>query len=190
LMTIQIAFSPENGHLYSAQIAGFEGVDKRIDVLASVIKRGGTIYELAEFEHAYAPPYSSAKDPVNMAGFVAENILHDRLKVCYWNEVSPIPENSLLIDVRTEREFDDGHIEGSLNIPADDIRERLHQLPKNKTIYVYCQQGLRGYIAHRILRQNGFDEVYNLSGGYALWQPCQLETELAEQTVRPHEVPA
>ncbi len=184
LMTIQIAFSPENGHLYSAQIAGFEGVDKRIDVLASVIKRGGTIYELTEFEHAYAPPYSSAKDPVNMAGFVAENILHERLKVYHWNDVNQIPKNGLLIDVRTEKEFDDGHIDSSFNIPADDIRERLDELPKDKPIYIYCQQGLRGYIAHRILRQNGFEEVYNLSGGYALWKPCQLETELANESIR------
>ncbi|HVZ98234.1 MAG TPA: rhodanese-like domain-containing protein [Chitinophagaceae bacterium] len=89
-----------------------------------------------------------------------------------------------MIDVRTGKEFDEGHIAGSLNIPADDIRERLEELPKGKAIYIYCQQGLRGYIVHRILRQNGFEKVYNLSGGYALWKPCQRESELVEQNAK------
>lgn len=181
-MSIQVAFSPGDGRLLSAQIAGYDGVDKRIDVMASVIKQGGTVYDLAEFEQAYAPPYSSAKDPVNMAGFVADNILHAKLKVCYWNEVSSLPENSVLVDVRTEDEFADEHIDGAINIPVDDVRGRMKELPKDRPIYIYCQQGLRGYIAHRILRQSGFTEVYNLSGGYALWKPCVLETQLAKQT--------
>lgn len=182
-MTIQIAFSPEDGRLYSAQIAGHEGVDKRIDVLSSVIQRGSTIYELTEFEHAYAPPYSSAKDPVNMVGFVAENILLDRLKVFYWDAIGQLPENSLLVDVRTKREYKEAHIKGAVNFPLDEIREHLDELPKDKTIYIYCQQGLRGYLAHRILRQNGFTDLYNLSGGYALWKACQLETETVQKPV-------
>lgn len=182
-MTIQIAFSPEDGRLYSAQIAGHEGVDKRIDVLSSVIQRSSTIYELTEFEHAYAPPYSSAKDPVNMVGFVAENILLDRLKVFYWDAIGQLPENSLLVDVRTKREYKEAHIKGAVNFPLDEIREHLDELPKDKTIYIYCQQGLRGYLAHRILRQNGFTDLYNLSGGYALWKACQLETETVQKPV-------
>ncbi|HVM89142.1 MAG TPA: FAD-dependent oxidoreductase [Puia sp.] len=180
LMSIQVAFSPHDGRLLSAQIAGYDGVDKRIDIMSSVIKRGGTIYELMEFEHAYAPPYSSAKDPINMTGFVADNILNGTLKICYWNEVGKLPENSVLIDVRTEKEFAEEHIEGAINIPVDEMRKKMEGLPKDKPLYIYCQQGLRGYIAHRILRQNGFPEVYNLSGGYALWKPCMVETHLAE----------
>jgi len=175
-MAIQIAFSPEDGRLYSAQIAGYDGVDKRLDVMASVIKRGSSIYELTEFEHAYAPPYSSAKDPVNMAGFVAENILMDRVKLFYWDEIAQIQEDSLLLDVRTVTEFEAGHIESAINIPIDEIRQRLDELPRDKKIYIYCQAGLRGYLAHRILRQNGFDEVFNLSGGYVSWEACHLET--------------
>lgn len=175
-MTIQIAFSPKDGKLFSAQIAGYDGVDKRIDILASAIQRGSTIYELTEFEHAYAPPYSSAKDPVNMAGFIAENILHDRLHIFYWNELGDADDNSILIDVRTEKEFKAGHIEGAINIPVDEIRDRLHKIPMNKRIDIYCEAGLRGYLANRILQQNGFEEVYNLSGGYLLWKACHLES--------------
>jgi rhodanese-related sulfurtransferase len=175
-MAIQIAFSPEDGRLYSAQIAGYDGVDKRLDVMASVIKRGSTIYELTEFEHAYAPPYSSAKDPVNMAGFIAENILQDRLKIFYWDEVSRLQEDSLLLDVRTTDEFEAGHIKSAINIPVDEIRQGMHELPRDRKIYIYCQAGLRGYLAHRILRQNGFNDVYNLSGGYVSWKACHLES--------------
>jgi len=177
-MTIQIAFSPENGRLYSAQIAGYDGVDKRIDILASVIKNKGTIYDLTEFEHAYAPPYSSAKDPVNMAGFIAENILTDRLNIFYWNDLGDGDDNSYLLDVRTVKEFEAGHIEGAANIPVDEIRNRLNEIPAGKRIDIYCEAGLRGYLANRILRQNGFNEVFNLSGGYVLWNACTLETAL------------
>ncbi len=179
-MTIQIAFSPENGRLYSAQIAGYDGVDKRIDILASVIKNKGTIYDLTEFEHAYAPPYSSAKDPVNMAGFIAENILTDRLNIFYWNDLGDGDDNSYLLDVRTVREFEAGHIEGAANIPVDEIRDRLKEIPAGKRIDIYCEAGLRGYLASRILRQNGFNEVFNLSGGYVLWNACTRETALAK----------
>ncbi|MDP1764250.1 MAG: FAD-dependent oxidoreductase [Sediminibacterium sp.] len=175
-MAIQIAFSPEDGRLFSAQIAGFDGVDKRIDVLASVISRNGTIDELTEFEHAYAPPYSSAKDPVNMSGYVAENILLNRLKVFYYDEVPSLPADSILLDVRTAAEFDAGYITNAINIPVDEIRQRLSELPTDKKIYIYCEAGLRGYLAHRMLRQNGYEEVYNLSGGYISWKACNLES--------------
>ncbi|MEJ8841625.1 FAD-dependent oxidoreductase [Lacibacter sp. H375] len=174
-MTIQLAFAPKDGRLLSAQIAGYDGVDKRIDVFASYIKQGKTIYDLIEFEHAYAPPYSSAKDPVNMAGFVAENILLDRLRVFYWNEIEELKPNDVLIDVRRKDEFDAGNISGAINIPVDELRCRLNEIPKNKSIYIYCEAGLRGYLAQRILRQNGFNKVANLSGGYILWKACVNE---------------
>ena len=176
-MSIQIAFSPEDGRLFSAQIAGFNGVDKRIDVLSSAIRRNSTIYELTEFEHAYAPPYSSAKDPINMAGFVAENILLKRLNIFYWNELPKISKDDLLLDVRRADEFAAGKIANAMNIPVDEIRSRFHEIPKDKQIYIYCEAGLRGYLAQRILLQNGFDKVSNLSGGYYLWNVCMNETE-------------
>jgi rhodanese-related sulfurtransferase len=176
-MTIQIAFSPEDGRLLGAQIAGYEGVDKRIDILSSAIQRKSTIYELMEFEHAYAPPYSSAKDPINMAGFVAENILQDRLKVFYWNQFDQIAPDDLLIDVRTQAEFEEGHIEGALNIPLDDLRERISEIDPNKKLYTYCRAGLRGYLAQRIMQQHGLKSIVNLSGGYQLWDICTQEME-------------
>ena len=174
-MSIQIAFSPVDGRLYSAQIAGYDGVDKRIDILSSIIQRKGTIEELTEFEHAYAPPYSSAKDPVNMAGYVAENILMNRLKVFYWDEIALLDENACLIDVRTAKEFKSGHISKAISIPVDEMRSRLAEIPKDKNIYIYCAVGLRGYLANRIVTQSGFEKVFNLSGGYFLWNACESE---------------
>jgi NADPH-dependent 2,4-dienoyl-CoA reductase/sulfur reductase-like enzyme/rhodanese-related sulfurtransferase len=172
-MSTQIAFSPEDGRLLGAQIVGYEGVDKRIDIYASIIQHKGTIYDLEEFEHAYAPPYSSAKDPVNMAGFVAENILTDRLKVFYWDEMDKVKDEGLLVDVRRHDEFKAGHIPGAINLPVDDLRKRLGELPRDKDIYIYCEAGLRGYLAQRIMRQHGIERVRNLSGGYILWNACQ-----------------
>ncbi len=177
-MTIQLAFAPKDGKLLSAQIAGYDGVDKRLDVFASYIKQGKTVFDLIEFEHAYAPPYSSAKDPVNMAGFVAENILLDRLRVFYWNDLDQLQPDDLLIDVRRKDEFEAGNIEGAINIPVDELRNRLHEIPSNKTLYIYCEAGLRGYLAQRILRQNGYEAVANLSGGYYLWNACTTEMRL------------
>ena len=171
-MTIQVAFSPEDGRLYSAQVAGIDGADKRLDILSSVIKRNGTIYELAEFEHAYAPPYSSAKDPVNIVGFVAENILQGRLSVFYWNELEKIGEGDLLIDVRSAEEYMAGNIDKAVNSPVDEIRSRLDEIPADSNIFIYCEAGLRGYLAQRILKQNGYKNVFNLSGGYKLWKDC------------------
>ncbi len=174
-MSIQIAFSPETGQLYSAQIAGYDGVDKRIDILASLIKRNSTIYELIDFEHAYAPPYSSAKDPVNMAGFVAENILLGRLRIFYWNEIGLITADDLLIDVRRADEFESGKINNAINIPVDELRKRMREIPKDKNVFIYCEAGLRGYLAQRILLQNGYKNVKNLSGGYQLWNAASKE---------------
>ncbi len=174
-MSIQIAFSPKTGQLYSAQIAGYDGVDKRIDILSSIIKRKSTIYELIEFEHAYAPPYSSAKDPVNMAGFVAENILLERLRIFYWNDLSKITDQDLLIDVRRDDEFKNGKIANAINIPVDELRARLGEIPKDKKLFIYCEAGLRGYLAQRILLQNGYNQVQNLSGGYQLWNAASKE---------------
>ena len=173
-MSIQIAFSPIDGQLLSAQIAGFDGVDKRIDILSSAIKRKSTIYELLEFEHAYAPPFSSAKDPVNIAAFVAENILLKKHKIYYWNNIENITETDILLDVRTISEFDAGHIPNALNIPLDSIRERINELDKNQKIYIYCLGGQRGYLAQQILKQHGFN-TENLSGGYQLWKNCTNE---------------
>ena len=174
-MTIQISFSPNDGKLLGAQVIGKDGVDKRIDTLSSVIQRGSTIYELAEFEHAYAPPYSSAKDPVNMAGFVAENILHKRLITAAWNSTNNFTADDVLIDVRNTDEFATGHIPNAINIPVDELRNRLQEIPTNKNIYIYCQIGLRGYLAQRILVQNNFQQVKNLAGGYKLWKVCTDE---------------
>jgi NADPH-dependent 2,4-dienoyl-CoA reductase/sulfur reductase-like enzyme/rhodanese-related sulfurtransferase len=175
-MSIQLTFSPDNGKLLGAQIAGYEGVDKRIDVLSTFIQQGKTIYDLTEFEQAYAPPYSSAKDPVNMAGFIAENILLNRLKVFYWDELADLKPEDILIDVRRADEFEAGKIPFAINIPVDEIRSRLAEIPKDKNIYIYCEAGLRGYLAQRILKQHGFDSVSNLSGGYILWNACMLES--------------
>lgn len=168
-LSIKILFAPENGKLLGAQIVGFNGVDKRIEMLAQVIQRGGTVHDLAELEHAYAPPYSSAKDPVNMAGFVAENILNKKSQIIQWRELAELPADTIRIDVRTHDEYKLGTIPGFINIPVDELREHLDELPKEKPIVVTCAVGLRGYLAYRILVQNGFKYVRNLSGGYKTW---------------------
>ena len=174
-MTIQVTFSPGDGRLLGAQVVGYEGADKRLDILAATIKHNGTIYDLAEFEHAYAPPYSSAKDPVNMAGFVAENILDNLLNIFYWTQVLEIKEGETLIDVRTKEEFFAGHINNAINIPIDELRQRLNEVPNGKSVFIYCEAGLRGYLAQCIMKQSGFNQVSNLSGGYKLWQACTTE---------------
>ena len=170
-MSLKILFNPEDGRLYGGQIVGFEGVDKRIDMIASVIRRGGTITDLTEIEHAYAPPYSSAKDPVNIIGFVAENILKGRSKHIRWDELRAKDLNKVqLVDVRLPEEAALGTIEGARNIPLQEIRGRLPEFRSDLSIVLFCGVGLRAYMAERILRQNGFDDVYNLSGGYKTWE--------------------
>jgi len=182
-LSIQVVFSPKDGRLLGAQIAGHDGVDKRIDILSSVIQRGGSIDELTEFEHAYAPPYSSAKDPVNMVGFVAENILQGRLKVVPWEKATDLHAGDILLDVRNPSEFETAHIPNAINIPLDELRSRLHEINTAAPIYVYCQIGLRGYLAQRILLQSGFEKVQNISGGFYLWQNCTKEMELLNEAV-------
>ncbi|MDP4269698.1 MAG: FAD-dependent oxidoreductase [Bacteroidota bacterium] len=179
-MSIKITFSPEDGKLYGAQIVGHDGVDKRIDMLATMLGKSGTIYDLMEIEHAYAPPYSSAKDPVNMAGFTAENILAGRMQICYWDEIENEKKvGSVLLDVRTKAENELGNIPGSINIPLDDLRSNLDKLSKDQRIVIYCAVGLRGYIATRILLQNGFTNVVNLSGGYKTYDAAVTTPETA-----------
>jgi NADPH-dependent 2,4-dienoyl-CoA reductase/sulfur reductase-like enzyme/rhodanese-related sulfurtransferase len=180
-MTIQMAFSPEDGRLLSGQIVGFDGVDKRIDMLSSVIQRNSTVYELTEFEHAYAPPYSSAKDPINIAAFTAENLLQKLFKVYYWHQMDKISEGDILLDVRTVAEFEKGHISNAVNIPVDEIRERMSEIDKNKNIYIYCWGGQRGYLAQRILKQHGYNLIANMSGGYQIWDACTKEVEASKK---------
>ena len=165
-MTIKVIFSPDSGRLLGAQIVGYEVVDKRIDLFAQVIKNNGTIYDLTRTEHAYAPPYSSAKDPVALAGYVAQNILTDRMTPIYWRELRDMDKKTItLIDVRTPDEFATGAIEGAVNIPLDDMRAQLDRIPADKPVVLYCGVGLRGYLASNILRQRGFNNVRNLIGG-------------------------
>lgn len=171
-MTIKIIFENKSGRLLGAQIVGFEGVDKRCDVLATAIRGGMTAFDLTELELCYAPPFSSAKDPVNMAGYVIENILTGKVKQVHWKDVQymEIGKNNLLLDVRTKAEYEGGHIEGALHIPVDELRENLDKLDdKDKTVYVHCQSGLRSYIACRILNQKGYN-CYNVDGGYRLYE--------------------
>ncbi|MBS2097475.1 FAD-dependent oxidoreductase [Carboxylicivirga linearis] len=165
-LTTKISFCPETGRLYGAQIVGYKGVDKRLDILATIIKNEGTIYDLQEVEHAYAPPFSSAKDPVNQAGFNAENIMRGLFKPLSAYELSETDFSQVtLVDTRTADEFALGAIEGAINIPIDAIRSNLDRIPKDKKVVLYCGVGMRGYLAAQILRQNGYEEVYNLSGG-------------------------
>ena len=165
-MTIKVVFSPTDGKLLGAQIVGYDGIDKRIDVIAQLIKRGGTVADLTMIEQAYAPPYSSAKDPVAIAGYVAQNILSGKMKPIYWRELQAMnPAEYTLIDVRTPMEYAAGALDGAINIPLDDMRGRLGELPADKPIVLYCGVGLRGYLASNILRGNGFDNVRNLVGG-------------------------
>jgi len=165
-MSIKISFAPGDGRLLGAQIVGYEGVDKRIDLFSAAIRKGVTVHDLADVEHAYAPPYSSAKDPVNIAGMVAENILDGTTKIISWRDVAKhTVDEMFLIDVRTRDEHQLGTIEGAVNIPLDELREHLDEIPRNKKLIVFCGVGLRAHVACRILMQSGFREVYNLSGG-------------------------
>jgi NADPH-dependent 2,4-dienoyl-CoA reductase/sulfur reductase-like enzyme/peroxiredoxin family protein/rhodanese-related sulfurtransferase/TusA-related sulfurtransferase len=164
-LTIKLLFD-DVGRILGAQAIGLDGVDKRIDVIATVIRLKGTVRDLAELELAYAPPYSSAKDPVNMVGFVAEDILSGLSDIFTYEQLGSFDrQETILLDVRTEMEFESGHLPGAINIPVDDLRRRLSDLNKEKLILTYCQVGLRGYIASRILNQNGY-RVKNMTGGY------------------------
>jgi len=169
-IAMKILFAPETGKLLGAQTIGREGVDKRIDVLATALKGGMTVNDLAELELAYAPPFGSAKDPVNMAGMAAQNILADDVAVAQWNEVASLdPQQTLLLDVRRPDERVKGFIPGSIHIPLDQIRARMNELPRDREIVVYCLSGQRSYFACRILLQHGF-KARNLTGSYRTWK--------------------
>ncbi len=167
MITIKLTFDPNNGKLYGAQAVGYDGVDKRIDEIAILIKKGGTISDLMKTEHAYAPPFSSAKDPIAIAAYTANNIINGTMPIVLWRDIADInPEETFLLDVRTAAEFSFGTIKGATNIPLDELRERIDELPHDKQIIIFCAVGLRGYLAQRILMGHGFENVKNLSGGY------------------------
>ncbi|MDD7215716.1 MAG: FAD-dependent oxidoreductase [Firmicutes bacterium] len=185
VMTMKVVFEKETYHLLGAQIVGYEGVDKRIDVLAAAIHGKMKATELKDLDLAYAPPYSSAKDPVNMAGFMIDNISKGILKQWHLEDVDRLPRDGsvTLLDVRTVREFGNGHIEGFINIPVDELRERLDEIEKDKPVYVICQSGLRSYIGTRILEGNGYT-AYNFAGGFRFYDAvmhdrCLIETSTA-----------
>lgn len=182
-MTLKLIFN-EEGKVLGAQGVGYDGVDKRIDVIAAVIRLGGTVTDLTELELCYAPPFSSAKDPVNMAGYVAENVLAGRVDIITAEELYAYDKGSaLLLDVRTEDEFANGHLEGAVNIPVDSLRGRIGELDKSIEILEYCQIGLRGYVASRILTQNGF-KVKNIDGGYKCASSLDFKpTEVANSAI-------
>ncbi|MCP4256399.1 MAG: CoA-disulfide reductase [Planctomycetes bacterium] len=161
-MHIKLLFSKPEGKILGAQIIGSDGVDRRIDIFAVAIRAGMTVFDLQELDLAYAPPYGSGKDAVNMAGFAASNILDDTIKAVHWNQLD---DNDFILDVRTKKEFDGNNVPGAVNISFDELRNNLEKLPKDKVINAYCGVGIRSYIAVRILMQNGFN-VRNIAGGY------------------------
>lgn len=181
-IALKLLFEPETGRILGAQAVGVDGAEKRIDVIATAIKGGLTVFDLTDVELAYAPPYSSAKDPVNMAGYVASNILNGEVDIVQWHEIDEIvAQGGLLIDVRDAVERKMGFIKGSINIPLNDLRDHLNELPKDKTIYVSCQVGLRGYLASKILSENGF-EVKNVDGGWKTYSSVFNQTDKAAKT--------
>ena len=182
VMTLKVVFEKGTYRLLGAQIVGYEGVDKRIDVLATAIHAGLSALQLKDLDLAYAPPYSSAKDPVNMAGFMIENLSRGLVEQFFPEDVDALPRDGsvTLLDVRTPGEYADGHAEGFVNLPVDDLRERLWEVPVGKPVYVICQSGLRSYIACRILAQQGF-KCYNLSGGWRLYEAVVRDRTAAQE---------
>lgn len=180
-MPIKALWDKKTLKILGAQIVGFDGVDKRMDVLATAIRFGAKITDLTELELCYAPPFGSAKDPVNMLGFVAENVIAGKIKQFFWNDVKGLPcDGSVtLLDVRTPIEVRRGKIDGFINIPLDSLREHISEIPKNKLVYVYCHSGLRSYIACRILMGNGY-ECFNLAGGWRLYESVIHEKAVPE----------
>lgn len=176
VMSMKILFEKETYRLLGAQIVGYEGVDKRIDVLATAIHMNMSALQLKDLDLAYAPPYSSAKDPVNMAGYMADNLAAGRYRQFFLEDLENLPRDGsvTLLDTRTVREYERGHAEGFRNLPLDELRDRLEEVPREKPVYVMCQSGLRSYLACRILTQNGFS-CYNFSGGYRLYETVHLD---------------
>lgn len=184
-MTVKTVFEPESGRILGAQIVGFEGADKRIDVLATAIRARMTAADLEELDLAYAPPYSSAKDPVNMAGFVIENVRTGLVAQHHWNDVARLQqEGAQFLDVRTEGEFARGHIEGAVNIPLDELRGRVKELDPERTVYVNCHSGLRSYVACRMLAGHGL-ACSNLSGGYRFYALVHSDAAFDETPTHP-----
>lgn len=182
MLDIKITFSPTDGKLYGAQIVGYDGVDKRIDEYALTIKRNGTVYDLTKLEHAYAPPFSSAKDPVALSGYVAGNILSGKMTPLYWRELQQADLKKVtLVDVRTADEYSLGKIPGAINVPLDELRERMNEIPSDKPVFVYCGVGLRGYLASCILKDNGYQDVRNLIGGIKTYKAATTPVCLPEQ---------
>ena len=181
MMSIKALWDKKTLKLLGAQIVGFDGVDKRLDVLATAIRFGAKITDLAELELCYAPPFGSAKDPVNMLGFVAENVVSGNVKQFFWHDVENLPRDGsvTLLDTRTLLEVGRGKIEGFMHIPVDSLRSRIHEIPKEKPVYVHCHSGLRSYIACRILSGYGF-ECYNLAGGWRLYESVINERTVPE----------
>ena len=179
-MAMKVLYEKESLRLLGAQIVGGDGVDKRIDVLATAIRAKMTALELTELDLSYAPPYSSAKDPVNMAGFMIEDLESGKVRQFHWNEVEDLPcdGSATLLDVRTAWEYQRGHLDGFRNIPLDDLREHLDELDRGKPVYVNCQTGLRSYLACRLLTQYGFTCAH-LSGGYSFYRVVTKEQQTA-----------
>ena len=184
-LTLKLTFHPVTGKLYGAQCIGYEGVDKRIDQIAGLIKRGGTVYDLMETEHTYAPPFSSAKDPIAIAGYVASNIISGAMPIITWRELVQQKNEVMLIDTRTPEEFSFGSIPGAINIPLDDLRDRMSEVPASKPVVLFCAVGLRGYLAQRILMGNGYRNVRNLSGGYKLYSAAVAPVPVPDKVATP-----
>lgn len=182
-MTMKVIFEKESDKLLGAQIAGYNGVDKRIDVLATAMYAGIKASDLKELDLAYAPPFSSAKDPVNMAGFMIENVQSGVLKQFFYEDIDDLSGRNdiTLLDTRTPGEYGRGHVDGFVNIPVDELRERIDEIDKTKPVYVMCQSGLRSYISTRILEGNGY-EAYNFAGGFRLYNVLKNEEEAAKNT--------
>lgn len=180
-MSVKAIWDKQTLKILGAQIVGFDGVDKRMDVLAAAIRFGAKITDLTELELCYAPPFGSAKDPVNMLGFVAENIVTGKVKQFFWHDVQDLPRDgsATLLDVRTQTEVQRGRIDGFMNIPLDSLRERISEIPEDKPVYVHCHSGLRSYIACRILLGNGYD-CFNLAGGWRLYESVINEKTVPE----------
>lgn len=180
-MSIKALWDKKTLKILGIQIVGFDGVDKRMDVLATAIRFGAKITDLTELELCYAPPFGSAKDPVNMLGFVAENIITEKVKQFFWHDVESLPRDGsvTLLDVRTATEVQRGKIDGFINIPLDSLRERISEISKDKPVYVHCHSGLRSYIACRILMGNGY-ECFNLAGGWRLYESVINEKNVPE----------
>jgi NADPH-dependent 2,4-dienoyl-CoA reductase/sulfur reductase-like enzyme/peroxiredoxin family protein/rhodanese-related sulfurtransferase/TusA-related sulfurtransferase len=186
-MCLKLVFSTETRRVLGAQATGYSGIDKRIDVIATAIRGNMTVDDLAAIEHAYAPPYSSAKDPVNMAGFAAQNILDGLVRTGTWEDVHNADQTDLfLLDVRTSAEFATGSMPGAINIPLENLRERIAEIPRDKKIVLYCRVGLIAYNAARVLEANGITNYFNLSGGYETWHVATAPQESSTEEIATH----